>query len=455
MESQPRTLLISPFFDAETPSGGVLFSVNVAREWLRRGRRVAVLCSNQPRGMGDLQPHLETGQLTLHEIVTSAQVRFTHHLHEDVRARTGRAIDAFRPDVIHVHNFQGMLSAIDAAIDSSGPVILTALDMGLLCLNFCLYDGTVRPCEGPESVDKCARCVRRTFRGRGGRLGPMLPRALTRRLWPSFVRLDQVKTMDEQHATLHRIRTSLDAIVALSPIVADRLEAFGTPADRIVSIPHSIPAERIGRPVKQPSDVLRLAYFGGLEPVKGLDVILEAASLLPKSLPLEIQLFGSEALRQRLKGGPAPTGRYVRYHPPVFGLALADVHARIDAVLVPSLCHENTPYVVLEALANGTVVIASDQAGIRHVVTDGHNGRLLPPGAADAWAHAMTEAARRPEAIRDLQPNARFTRTKADFVNDLCDLENSLLGSGSAKRSAWPARGYHEDYDATLVESAV
>ncbi|MCP4248461.1 MAG: hypothetical protein GY778_15545, partial [bacterium] len=148
---------------------------------------------------------------------------------------------------------QGMLAALDASLDSPGPVILTALDMGLLCPNFCLYDGTVEPCSGPTSGAKCAACIRRPLSGPGGRLGPLLPRWLTRLLWPRFVRLDQIKTIHHLQETLARTRESLDAIVTLSPFVARKLREFGTPAETIVPITHSVPSERIVRPEKTAS----------------------------------------------------------------------------------------------------------------------------------------------------------------------------------------------------------
>lgn len=432
MDAEPRTLMISPYFDATLPGGGVLYSINVAREWLRRGRRVAVLCSTGTRELGDLEAYLQDDQLTLCPIVTPEQIRFTHHLHPAVGAAAQWVIDEFQPDVIHVHNFQGMLDAVEAAIASPAPVILTALDMGLLCLNFCLYNGTVEPCDGPTDTAKCARCVRQGFRGLGGHLGPRLPGWLTRLLWPRFVRLDQIQRMDEIQDAMVRIRRSLDAIVTLSPIVARKLREFGTPPERIVPIDHSVPAERMVRPPKRESSTVRLAYLGGTEPVKGLGVLLATVEHLPDDLPLEIRFYGSDSLRQRLESASPAVHRYARYHPPVFGRELGEEHAHIDAVLVPSICHENSPYVVLEALANGTAVIASDQAGIRHLIAEDETGWLIPPGDLQAWSEALQRAARRPAHLARMQQNAMFSRMTREFVEDLCRLERRCLAGRGA-----------------------
>jgi glycosyltransferase involved in cell wall biosynthesis len=127
----------------------------------------------------------------------------------------------------------------------------------------------------------------------------------------------------------------------------------------------------------------------------------------------------------------------VQHHRPVFGADLGNEHARIDGVLVPSLWHENSPYVVLEALANGTAVIASDQAGIRHLIEPDRTGWLVTPGDPDAWARACRRAADSPNALRRMQESARFLRTTSDFVNDLEPCEAPLL----AVREHRPASG--------------
>ena len=419
MIDRPRTLLISPFFDAALPSGGVLYSVDVTREWLRRGRQVAVICAERDRPLGDLRPYAEDGALTLHPIISAEKVRFTHHPGGNVWQPTTNLIAEFSPDVIHVHNIHGAIPAIHAVSRASAPVILTALDFGLLCFNFYLYDGTNTPCGEVFSPGACAVCRRRDIRGAARWLGGALPRALTHAIWPDFVRLDQSKLAPQLHASMKHAMTSVDRFIAPSTIMAERLAAAGVPETRITSIVYGVASEKMVRPDKRPSDVLRLAYLGSAEPVKCLSVLLDAAEQLPDGLPLRIRAMGDDVVRQAIQPASSKVRRYVQHHPLLFGEALAKEHANIDAVLVPSLWHENSPFVVLESLATGTPVIASDQAGIRHLITPEKNGQLIEPGNPNAWAQALTEAAENPDRIRRMQLNATFTRTTADFVDDL------------------------------------
>ena len=437
MQSSPRILLISTYFDANLPSGGVLYSIDLAREWLARGRSVAVLCADLDRSLGDLQPFVESGALELHPLISTEDVRFTHHPNTRLEQRTREFIHAYEPDLIHVHNWQGMLSAVTAAVDSETPVIYTALDFGLLCFNFYLDDGSASPCTGPESASKCAACVGHRVNGPARWLAPMLPRRATRAIWPRYVKLDQVKSSEALQERMRHVLRHVDAVIAPSPIMADRLIAYGTPAHRVHHIGYGLNAGKILRPEKSESPSLRLGFFGGVAPIKGLQVLTDAASRLPNGLPLEIRVFGVATAAGRVPSYDDTAKQYLVHVPAVFGKALADAHADLDAVLVPSQWHENAPFVVLESLANGTPVIAANQAGIAHLVTPGQNGWLLSPSDPDAWAAAMIRAAQHPGTLRRMRPGARYERTLATFADDVDRVEHSMR---SIEKMRTPAR---------------
>lgn len=420
--------LITPFFDAGTPGGGVLYSVDVVREWLRRGRRVHVLTSTRPRELADLATPLACGDLKLHLVASAEHVRFTHVPFGDVYDAARRELDAIEPDVIHVHNTQGMLSAVRAALDAAeAPTILTALDFGLICLNHCLVDGTPDPCSGPESPRKCRRCLARGgLRGIPGLAARLMPWVLTRRIWPRYVRLEHYKTADGCLDLMRSILRDLDGIVAPSPSLARKLIEYGAPPERVHEVLYGVAPEKVVRPPKTQSDRVRLAFLGGTDPIKGLAVLLEAARRLPEGLSLDILALGGAALAGVLARADARAARYIRAVPARFGRELGEAHAGFDAVLVPSQCHENSPFVILESFANGTPVIASDQPGIRHLLWEGRNGWLVRADCPQAWAEALARAARNPDELRAMREAAHFDRTTAEFVDDLYEIEAAI-----------------------------
>jgi glycosyltransferase involved in cell wall biosynthesis len=65
--------------------------------------------------------------------------------------------------------------------------------------------------------------------------------------------------------------------------------------------------------------------------------------------------------------------------------------ARIDALVLPSLFGEGLPMVVLEAMAAGVPVIASDVEGVPEAIVDREDGLLVQPGDAASLAAAIDE----------------------------------------------------------------
>ena len=59
------------------------------------------------------------------------------------------------------------------------------------------------------------------------------------------------------------------------------------------------------------------------------------------------------------------------------------------ALLLPSRCYEGSPRAIVEALAAGVPVIASDIGGLPEHVEDGGNGLLVDPEDVDGWAAAI------------------------------------------------------------------
>ena len=77
-------------------------------------------------------------------------------------------------------------------------------------------------------------------------------------------------------------------------------------------------------------------------------------------------------------------------------------YAAAHTVVVPSIedhrgDRDGLPNVVLEALASGRAVVASDVGAVRSAVRDGRTGLLVPPGDPRALAEALRALARQPD----------------------------------------------------------
>jgi glycosyltransferase involved in cell wall biosynthesis len=71
--------------------------------------------------------------------------------------------------------------------------------------------------------------------------------------------------------------------------------------------------------------------------------------------------------------------------------ALPGLYRDADVFVLPSRSGEGFGLVALEAMASGLPVIATSSGGIVDIVTDGVNGRLVPPNDVTALAAALTQ----------------------------------------------------------------
>ena len=126
-------------------------------------------------------------------------------------------------------------------------------------------------------------------------------------------------------------------------------------------------------------------FLGRHDPRKGLDVLLHAARSLPRDVVLWVAGDGPDtATLHHLHHGPN-----VRW---LGRITDADKVRRMRsawAVCAPSLHGESFGIVLLEAMAAGTPLVASDLPGYRSLTDDGRAAELVPPGDAPALAEAL------------------------------------------------------------------
>lgn len=279
---------------------------------------------------------------------------------------TADLVAQWRPDVAHVQHLHRHLSpSVLVALRAAGiPVVWTVHDYELVCPTGLLWSHGA-PCE---------RCQ-----------GHRYHQAVVHRCkWGHTLPSVAVALEKELH---HRAGTwgLVDRYICPSQHLARTLVRFGLPEDRVIHLPNALDGPLPPPPVDPQRPGEGWLYAGRLTQEKGPQVALDAARLLP-GWPLHIVGSGPAevTLRARAQGMP-----WVRFHGQLPRTALARLLREVRAVAVPSLWPENLPYAVLEAQAAGRAVVASAVGGIPEQITDGVDGRLVPPGDAAALARAL------------------------------------------------------------------
>ncbi|MBU1032928.1 MAG: glycosyltransferase family 4 protein [Patescibacteria group bacterium] len=132
---------------------------------------------------------------------------------------------------------------------------------------------------------------------------------------------------------------------------------------------------------------LDILFVGRLDPDKGIDVLIRALrSLNPNDVRLHI--VGDN----KTKSGPRTpdAGRNILYYGALPHDRVLEILDQKPLVVIPSLVYENQPTIILEALAAGCQVIASNVGGIPETL-DGA-GWIIPAGDEQALANAIKHA---------------------------------------------------------------
>jgi phosphatidylinositol alpha-mannosyltransferase len=134
----------------------------------------------------------------------------------------------------------------------------------------------------------------------------------------------------------------------------------------------------------------RLLFVNRLDPRKGFPVLVQAFEALARTHPdVRLIVAGDGADRQAVDAlAPGPRAR-VDMLGALPHEQLPPYHAACDVFVSPAMGSESFGIVLLEAMAAGLPVVASDIAGYREVVRHGVEGLLVPPGDAAGVARAI------------------------------------------------------------------
>lgn len=223
---------------------------------------------------------------------------------------------------------------------------------------------------------------------------------------------------------IQRFLALVDRFVAPSHFLADRFIAWGIEPARMHVIENVI-APPAGKPAPdRPEDgLLRIGFFGQITPLKGIAVLLAAASLLERDgqHAISFDIHGDDsnqpaAFREEFRAQIAAAGPNVRFHGPYDNNRVDSLMRGCDAIAVPSIWWENSPVVIQEALRNRRPVICSDIGGMAEKIRPGQDGFHFRTGNALALATLLRTLAADPTRLAKLRKSMRHPPTPEEVV---------------------------------------
>jgi glycosyltransferase involved in cell wall biosynthesis len=206
-----------------------------------------------------------------------------------------------------------------------------------------------------------------------------------------------------------------DAVIAVSQALAGRMEQIGIPSGKIAVLPNGVDAALFAPPDRGAAraalglDGPVMIAVGNLLRSKGQDVAIRALAALP-GWTLLVVGGGADAAAFETLARALGVGDRVRFLGRVPHDDLARFYAAADVSVLASM-REGWPNVLLESMACGTPVIASDVGGVREIVSAPEAGLVL----AERTPEALAEAARALLAAAPARERVRAHALKFDW----------------------------------------
>ncbi|MDH3605573.1 MAG: glycosyltransferase [Acidimicrobiia bacterium] len=268
------------------------------------------------------------------------------------------------PDVTHFHNTWYHLSpSVFRAAREFSPTVLTLHNYRLACANAMLL----------RDNQACELCVASQNAWYGVRYKCYLDSYTQSLASASTI------AFNRRRGTW---RKDLDLILALTDFARDRFIESGIPADRIAVKPNFVPDP--GPRTRAAEDSNRVLFVGRLTTEKAPDVLLNAWERA--GLDYELDIIGVGPLEADLRRRGLPS---VSLLGQVDQSAVRSHMLEARALVLPSIWYEGLSMVLLEALAAGVPVLASDIGPIPEVVAPLGPDWLARPGDPDDLAKGL------------------------------------------------------------------
>jgi glycosyltransferase involved in cell wall biosynthesis len=436
-----KILLAVHHFPPHYTGGAEWEAYNTAQALAARGHAVQVLCvervdEGNSTGLtwsDEIYEGLPVRRLSYNLAAAPDPARWEYD-NEWIGDHLRALIAEYRPDVFHLMGGY-LLSgrALRVARALGVPTVLSLMDFWFLCPRISMWRSNNTLSTLPIDPVNCARCLgeeQRRYRWLGA-AAPTVMQAYWRAQTAAIGRIQQ------RQAFLREALAAAHLIICRSQFVRQMfIEAGAAPEPlRFLRQGRDFPSLTAEQLEKSSTAILRVGYLGQIAPHKGVHILLQALRRAPR-LPLIVRLYGNLApfpkysarLRQFVAEDPRARFAGMYHSPAELQMILRD----LDVIVVPSVWYENSPNVILEALAHRTPVIVSNLGGMAELVRDGENGLHFIPNDPADLARVLQRLVEEP----DLRARLRARHTPIQSVAEEMDTLEELYRQASEEAHA-------------------
>lgn len=297
----------------------------------------------------------------------------------DIADIGGDLIQREKPDIAHIAHCMRISTLAEVLQLRRVPYVMTLTDYFLACpkVNLTTSQGTL--CKGPEEGEACRK------------LCPELP-------------FDYIT---------NRLRNAKKLLFNAQLVVAPSRFLAGVfsqefPGLEVKVINHGLNFSKMQRHEKSydNDDPITFCYAGSFNHHKGLHILIQAFKRIRSKNAL-LRIYGSGPDQSYVDSvkAMAEGDQRIEFCGVYSAEKTGEILSAVDVVVVPSLCYENYPTTLHEALACNVPVVAADIGGMAEKITEGVNGFLYRMGDVQHLHTVLQKIVDEPAVLNPLKRN--------------------------------------------------
>ena len=320
------------------------------------------------------------------------------------------ALDDFKPDIVHLNNFQRQLSAsiIEPIKKRKIPIVFTAHDVQAICPAITMMDNEKNICEQCMG-GKYINCIKKKC-NKGSTL-----KSIIGAIEGKYYRMKSIYTK------------KINYIITPSEFYKKKLEQDGIPENKIEFMHNFVEIKQYDL---ETSDENYALYFGRLSEEKGILNLIKAFAKLESGI---LYIAGEGSEKEKIE--EIIRNNNLQDRVKLLGFLkseeMKEKIRKCKFVIVPSIWYENCPYSVMETLAIGKPVIGANIGGIPELVKDNESGLIYQYNNIDDLKAKMEKLFNDQELVNKLGKNAKEQAvklyTKEVYYNNIMEIYQKLI----------------------------
>lgn len=320
------------------------------------------------------------------------------------------ALDDFKPDIVHLNNFQRQLSAsiIKPIKKRNIPIVFTAHDVQAICPAIIMLDSNKQICE--ECIcGKYSNCIKKNCI-KSSRL-----KSLLGAIEAKYYRITNI------------YKKKIDYIITPSEFYRTKLIQDGISENKIKALHNFIDIDEYDLNTEDEGYAL---YFGRLSKEKGILNLIKSFSELENG---KLYIAGEGEEKENIKRLIEDNKLQDRIK--LLGFLdtdnMKEYIRKCKFVVVPSIWYENCPYSIIETLAIGKPIIGSNIAGIPELVRNEENGFTFKVDDINDLKHKMHILFEDKDLVKSFSEKSKQIckeyYSKEYYYDEIMKVYNSLL----------------------------